>query len=99
VKQPHSVDRLVDDFATESQNFANSLTQSATFAAASVALDHLSRCRNAANGRQTDCDDLDAVRPEGRESSFIVSWLLAAWGILVAFGSMTNIARVSVDEK
>lgn len=36
--QPRSVDSLVDDFAVESQNFANGLTQSAALAAGALAL-------------------------------------------------------------
>lgn len=40
--QPKSVDSVVDDFQAEAQNFANALTQSATFAAATVALGLLS---------------------------------------------------------
>lgn len=36
--QPNPVDSLVDDFAVEAQNFANALTQSSAFAAATIAL-------------------------------------------------------------
>ena len=45
--QPKPVDALVDDFAVEAQNFANALTQSAAFAAATIALQLVS-----SDGRQ-----------------------------------------------
>jgi hypothetical protein len=41
VKQPKPVDSVFDDFAVESQNFANALTQSAAFSAAAIALNNL----------------------------------------------------------
>lgn len=47
--QPKPVDSLVDDFATEAQNFANALTQSAAFTAATIALQLLGEESRGAN--------------------------------------------------
>ena len=71
--QPKPVDSVVDDFAVEAQNFANSLTMSAAFGAGALAL-----------------------RLADDKAAGLVSAVLGALNILIAFGTMTNVGRYKI---
>jgi len=81
VNQPKSVDSIIDSFAVEAQNFANSLNQSATLLATSVALRLLDKQDSADGGDNED------------SASTIYSTVLAGISPLIAVGTITNASR------
>lgn len=71
--QPKAVDSIVDDFAVEAQNFANSLTQSAAFSSGALAFTLV-----------------------GSEVASVFGAVIAAFNILIAFGTMANVSRYKI---
>jgi len=86
-QEPKPVDSIVDDFAVEAQNFANSLAQSVAFGAGALALSLV----------QTETMMGDTMMGESASrASNIAGALLAFWNISVSFTTMTNVSRYKI---
>lgn len=80
--QPKPVDSVVDDFAVEAQNFANSLVMSAAFSAGALAF--------------TIFDFPLDVGLQDSSVGQIFGSLLAGLNIFLTFGTMTNVSRYKI---